>query len=244
MINNHASKLVEHDAELAMGSRLENIYQPKDPHTGLDLVFWTETNGKRRPIESHEQEVVLRTNSGKARPVKQKTVILNDRFGQYMGLMIIFSVSPKNKNTATTTPELGNDTEPLEPSSLKPAPILVMDDDPLIRKTCTLMFGAVGLETMCAADGQEAVDLYKEMYNSENPIKVVIMDLTVPGAMGGVEATEKILEMDPSANIVVASGYSNDPVLANYQDYGFIARVEKPFAVQELTQTVKNILKN
>ena len=120
--------------------------------------------------------------------------------------------------------------------------ILTIEDDQLVRKTCALMLGTKGYETIQAKDGEEAINLFRQMQSSDNPISAVIMDLTVPGGMGGLEATAKILEIDPDARIMVASGYSNDPILANFQEYGFVARVEKPFAVQKLIQTVVDVL--
>jgi CheY-like chemotaxis protein len=68
------------------------------------------------------------------------------------------------------------------------------------------------------------------------------MDLTIPGGMGGLEAAAIVLQEDPAAKVVVASGYSTDPVLANYRDYGFSAAIAKPFQVKELSEIIKNLL--
>ncbi|MEN8257408.1 MAG: response regulator [Thermodesulfobacteriota bacterium] len=68
------------------------------------------------------------------------------------------------------------------------------------------------------------------------------MDLTIPGAMGGEEAARQILGMDPAAKIIVASGYSNDPIMADWQQYGFKAAVSKPFDLKELSQALKKVL--
>ncbi len=70
----------------------------------------------------------------------------------------------------------------------------------------------------------------------------MIVDLTVPGGMGGKELTEALLEADPNARIIVTSGYSTDPVLANYSDYGFRGRIAKPFQMKELREEISRVL--
>ncbi len=69
------------------------------------------------------------------------------------------------------------------------------------------------------------------------------MDLTIPGGMGGREAAEKLLELDSKARIIVASGYSNDPIMANCQKYGFSAAVVKPFDLADLSNAILTALK-
>jgi DNA-binding NtrC family response regulator len=68
------------------------------------------------------------------------------------------------------------------------------------------------------------------------------MDLTIPGGMGGEEAVQEIHTIDPAAKVIVSSGYSNDPIMANYQDYGFVAALVKPFQLQDLRATVRRVL--
>ncbi|MCI5228318.1 MAG: response regulator, partial [Candidatus Electrothrix sp. AX2] len=72
----------------------------------------------------------------------------------------------------------------------------------------------------------------------DNPIDLVILDLTIPGGMGGKEAAQKILQLDPEAKLIVASGYSNDQVMAEYSEYGFRAAVAKPFTLNELREAI------
>ncbi len=254
MFNRKAAELTEHNADLAHDSLLEQVYSPNDPHTGNDISFWREKDGKRVPVEYQETEVILRTRKGRAQPVLQKTMILLDRFGQNMGLLVLFrsvtqeKLSPleildsEARQTAQSHALRSDQASTDNPD--QPVKIMVMDDDPLVRKTCALMLGTKGYETLHAQDGNEAIAIYRSLLNTPNPVNAVIMDLTVPGAMGGLEATSKILELDPDARIMVASGYSNDPVLANFEDYGFLARVEKPFAVNKLIQSVQNILEH
>lgn len=120
--------------------------------------------------------------------------------------------------------------------------VMVMDDDQVIRKVVGHMLSIAGHEITFAEHGEEAISLYGEYLESGRPIDVVVMDLTIPGAMGGQEAAANLLELDPSANLIVASGYSNDPVMAHYQDYGFKAALTKPFEFTELTELIEKVL--
>ncbi len=252
MFNQRAAELTGQESEIAIGRLLEKIYVPKDPETGGGVKLWLEKDGNRVPSEQGAREVILMTESGRVQPVRQKTILLLDRFGQNMGILILFRSSIGREASGrdafgpgadipTNDPKLSAE-ELQESAQSKPIKILIMDDDALVRKTCALMLATAGFNAVNAQNGQEAVDLYGQMMVSENPVRAVIMDLTVPGAMGGVEATTRILELDPQARIMVSSGYSNDPVLANFREYGFLARVEKPFNVEELLQAVRNLV--
>ena len=93
-------------------------------------------------------------------------------------------------------------------------------------------------EAVLAEDGAEVLRLYCELRDKGSPADLVIMDLTVPGGMGGQEAAKQILQLDPAAKLIVASGYSDDPVLSEYKKYGFLAAVAKPFTLKELRSTL------
>ena len=83
--------------------------------------------------------------------------------------------------------------------------------------------------------------MYQELQDQGAPVDLVIMDLTIPGGMGGQEAAEKLLKIDPQAKIIVASGYSNDPVMADYKKYGFCAAVAKPFDLKDLGRVIGSV---
>jgi CheY-like chemotaxis protein len=100
------------------------------------------------------------------------------------------------------------------------------------------MLEGLGYEPLFAANGEEAIRLYREAMDRGEPILGVIMDLTVPGGMGGKEAVQELLKLDSGARIVVFSGYSNDPILANFRDYGFCAAMVKPFKVRDLEEII------
>jgi signal transduction histidine kinase/ActR/RegA family two-component response regulator len=120
--------------------------------------------------------------------------------------------------------------------------ILVMDDEELIRELCGTILEKLGYEVEYAEEGGKAVDLYKKAKDSAKPFDAVIMDLTIPGGMGGKKAVRKVLEIDPEAKVIVASGYSNDPVLAEYKKYGFAGIITKPFKIEEISEAVLPVI--
>jgi len=121
--------------------------------------------------------------------------------------------------------------------------ILVMDDEKMIRDVVGDMLGILGYEAGFAKDGAEAVELYKKAEQSVRPFDAVIMDLTVPGGMGGKEAVRKLAEIDPEVKAIVSSGYSDDPVMADFRKYGFSNVVAKPYNIKELGDALYEVLK-
>jgi PAS domain S-box-containing protein len=119
--------------------------------------------------------------------------------------------------------------------------ILIMDDEELVRGILSDMLGQLGYEVEFTSDGRRAIELYREAKESDKPFDVVIMDLTIPGGMGGKEAIGKLLEVDPNVKAVVSSGYSNDPVMSEYGKYGFKGVVSKPYKIEELSKTVHEV---
>ena len=117
-----------------------------------------------------------------------------------------------------------------------------MDDDEQIRNTANAMLSHFGCITLQANDGEEAVELYRSSLEKGKPIDVVIMDLTIPGGMGGKEAVAEILKLDPRARVVVSSGYSNDPIMAEYKKYGFCAAIVKPYLLKDLSRAIDEVL--
>ncbi len=122
------------------------------------------------------------------------------------------------------------------------AKILVMDDDEDIQEIISHMLNFAGHEVKIAAHGQQAVDMYQQAMKAGRPFDIVIADLTVPGGMGGKEMVVKLLKIDPAARVIVSSGYSSDPVMANFTDYGFKAVIAKPYKMDELTMTLREVL--
>jgi PAS domain S-box-containing protein len=120
--------------------------------------------------------------------------------------------------------------------------ILAMDDEEAIRNMLDDMLSYLGYEFVGAASGEEAVELYRKAYESGLPFDTVLMDLTVPGRMGGQEAVKQILGIDPQARCIVSSGYSTAPVMAEYKKYGFVAVIAKPFQITDLSDVLQAVL--
>ncbi|MDX9856902.1 MAG: PAS domain S-box protein [candidate division Zixibacteria bacterium] len=120
--------------------------------------------------------------------------------------------------------------------------ILLMDDEGYIRDLATRVLSKAGFEIDCAAHGREAIELFEAARSSGVPYDVVILDLTVPGGMGGRETLEHLQTIDPGVRAIVCSGYSNDPILSRYGEVGFAAMVTKPYRPGELVQAVTVVL--
>ncbi len=120
--------------------------------------------------------------------------------------------------------------------------ILVMDDDSTIREILSQMLSMRGYEVEVSVDGEESIELYKANMKAGTPFSMVIMDLTIPGGMGGKEAVTELLKLDENAKVVVSSGYSEDPVMVHFKEYGFCAAIGKPFEFAELGQLIQSVL--
>ncbi|HET6514437.1 MAG TPA: ATP-binding protein [Thermodesulfovibrionales bacterium] len=120
--------------------------------------------------------------------------------------------------------------------------ILIMDDEENVRNVAGEMARHFGCDVDFAKDGGEAIELYKQAKESGQPFDTVLMDLTIPGGMGGRDAVERLIEFDPGVKAIVASGYSDEPIMANYEKYGFLGAVKKPFRMTELHETLRRVL--
>ena len=120
--------------------------------------------------------------------------------------------------------------------------ILVMDDEEAIRKLCRDVLNHFGYEAALASNGAEAVELYGQAKQAGEPFAAVILDLIVPGGMGGKEAINKLREIDPDIKAIVSSGYSDDPVTADFRKHGFSGFVAKPYDINDLVQVLHDTL--
>jgi CheY-like chemotaxis protein len=118
-----------------------------------------------------------------------------------------------------------------------------MDDEEVIRDVAGKMLERIGYEAGFARDGGEAIETYKKAMESGHPFDAVIMDLTIPGGMGGKEAIKKLKEIDPTVKAIVSSGYSDDEVMAEFREYGFIGAVAKPYKIVELKDILQKIVR-
>jgi len=120
--------------------------------------------------------------------------------------------------------------------------ILLMDDEESILEVTGEVLTYLGYDVEVARDGLEALELYKKAQTLKIPFDAVIIDLTIRGKMGGRETIQHLLKIDPSARAIVSSGYSDDPVMANYRDYGFKCVVSKPYTIKELSEALREVL--
>jgi nitrogen-specific signal transduction histidine kinase/ActR/RegA family two-component response regulator len=122
--------------------------------------------------------------------------------------------------------------------------ILVMDDELPIRDIARASLVHLGYEVDTAEHGNEALEKFQSAKSEGRPYTAVIMDLTVPGGMGGKETMERLLDIDPKVQAIVSSGYSHDPVMANYRDFGFAGVVEKPYKIESLAKALAAIIRD
>jgi two-component system, cell cycle sensor histidine kinase and response regulator CckA len=120
--------------------------------------------------------------------------------------------------------------------------ILVMDDEDMVREVLGRMLVSLGYEAEFATDGGEAIELFVQAQGPEQPFAAVILDLTVPGGMGGKETMARLLEIDPQVKAIVSSGYSDDPIMADFQKYGFNGVIVKPYRISELGKILHQVI--
>jgi two-component system cell cycle sensor histidine kinase/response regulator CckA len=184
--------------------------------------------------------------------------------GKGLGLSTVYSIVKNHDGYITASTELGIGTTffiylpaldvPAEISSLHESVgersensspkgrILIMDDEENIRDVVAEMLGFIGYEAVLSRDGEEAVRFYKEALLSGKPFSAVLMDLTIPGGMGGREAIKVLREIDPEARCIVSSGYSNDPILSDYRSFGFQGIITKPYKLAELKDILARVI--
>lgn len=119
--------------------------------------------------------------------------------------------------------------------------VLLMDDDEMIRMVGEELLGSFGFEVISAAEGKGAVEIFKREHESGGSFRFVILDLTIRGGAGGVETFQEMRKIDPGIMGIVSSGYSHDPVMSNFRDYGFAAVLKKPYNFDELREIITGI---
>jgi CheY-like chemotaxis protein len=120
--------------------------------------------------------------------------------------------------------------------------ILVMDDEEMVREVLGRLLARLGYEAEFARDGGEAIELFVQAQRSGQAFAAVILDLTVPGGMGGQETMARLLEIDPQVKAIVSSGYSDDPIMADFQKYGVNGVIAKPYRISELGKILHKVV--
>jgi len=181
--------------------------------------------------------------------------------GSGLGLTICYSIIKNHDGFILVESEVGNgttfhvllpvskqmpiqDVEDLLEGAVENIRVLLMDDNEFIRESANLLFRKIHCFVETADDGAEAIEKYRQAKESGQPFTVVIMDLTIPGGMGGVEATEKLLKYDYDAKVIVSSGYSTDPIMANFREYGFCDVLVKPYTMNKVRDVLGRIIKS
>ena len=122
------------------------------------------------------------------------------------------------------------------------ADVLLLEDDALLADSVLAGLGMFGIKVERAEDGAKALDMYRRRAEKKRPYDAVILDLTIPGGMGGIETVRHLLELDPNVKAIVSSGYSEDPIMTNYSDYGFKGVIPKPYELEELVDMIQGFL--
>ena len=180
--------------------------------------------------------------------------------GTGLGLASVYSIAKRHGGSVEVTSTIGAGSsftihlpalpgERPEGKVIKKTPelagsgrILVMDDDDFIRDIASEILEFSGYQVESCVDGREAVELFRSARQNDVPFDAVILDLTVPGGMGGKETAVQLLDIDPDALLIVSSGYSNDPVVANYAQYGFSGSLPKPFDASAMARELERLM--
>lgn len=182
--------------------------------------------------------------------------------GSGLGLASVYSIVTRHGGTVTVSSQPGGGAEfvlclPAAGESAAPQAdqrevstaavpagrrVLVMDDEEIIRDVASMMLAELGCLTELCGDGGSAVELYRQTLEQGEPYDLAILDLTVPGGMGGLEAARRIREIDPDARLLVSSGYSNDAVTVDLERYGFCGAIMKPYTLKTLADELGRVL--
>lgn len=216
------------------------------------------------PLENGRYVKIMINDNGTGIPAEYLTKIFDPYFttkpnGNGLGLATVYSIIKKHNGyiTVDSKQNVGttffiylpaSDIEFLASSKKRvrlhdtKGKVLVMDDEQMVRDVVGEMLNLLECEVVFAADGQTAIELYQQACNNNCPFDVVLMDLTVPGGMGGEEALKELKKIDPQVKAIVSSGYADAPIIAHYQEYGFQGFVAKPYNIEELSETLRKVM--
>jgi len=220
---------------------------------------------KNLPLKKGKYIMIEVRDSGIGMPPEVISKIFDPFFttkqkGSGLGLSTVFSIIKRHEGyvTVESEPEKGTsffiylpatdkdkeEKEKTEKKLLKGrGKILIMDDKSFVRNTTVKALRLFGYKVEGAADGEEAIKKFNNAIEKDKPFDVVILDLTIPGGMGGEDTLKKLREIDPKIKAIVSSGYSEDPVMSEYKKHGFNAIVNKPYQYEELVEAVREAMK-
>ena len=239
------------------------------PQEGTITIEAENTELRKRvkiPLKKGKYVKITVTDTGIGIPDKNIPKIFDPFFttkqhGSGLGLATVFSIINKHKGFIYVESEVGRGTsfyiylpasleykrkekqkEEKEKISKSSGKVLIMDDKSFIRKSAERALNLYGFDVSGAEDGEEALSLYKKAMDEGKPYDVVILDLTIPGAMGGLKALKELRKIDSKVKAIVSSGYSEDPVMSEHEKFGFNAIIKKPYEYHELSDTVKKLI--
>jgi CheY-like chemotaxis protein len=177
-----------------------------------------------------------------------------------LGLATAYAIISKHGGTLSVESKPGAGSEfivDLPATQLSPAPqtpaavpilqggterVLIMDDEEGLRKLLHAVLTKQGYEVQAARDGAEAIALCEDAAAHGCPFAVALLDLTVSGGMGGLEAAARLKELDPDLKLIVSSGYADNRVMADFRDYGFDDVIRKPWAIAQMSEVFRGLL--
>jgi CheY-like chemotaxis protein len=121
--------------------------------------------------------------------------------------------------------------------------VLLMDDEQIILDVTHEVLKFLKFDVVFARDGLAAIDLYKKEKTAGAPFDIVILDLSVPSGMGGKETIEQLRKFDPAVKAIVSSGYTDDPVVQDFSQYGFSGRLTKPYKINDLKTLLEQLMR-
>ncbi|MHB8809509.1 MAG: hybrid sensor histidine kinase/response regulator [Desulfobulbaceae bacterium] len=216
------------------------------------------------PLDPGSYVRVICSDQGSGIPAEHLPFVFDPYFttkqtGSGLGLSTVYSIIRRHGGFITVTSKEGEGTtftfylpaaegesEERESVPMKiqkgAGRILVMDDDAAVREVAKQMLMELGYTPSLTSNGEEAVAAFATARQEGNPFACVILDLTIPGGMGGRDTVVQLAAMDSTVRAIVSSGYSSDPVVANYRKYGFQAAVNKPYSLNELSRVLHQVL--
>lgn len=179
--------------------------------------------------------------------------------GSGLGLATTYSIMKRHEGHITVSSSLGKGTcftlylpatavtsppsnEPVEDLMCGKGRILIMDDEEDIQSVVGEMLHHLGFVVDFASEGEKAVSDYAHALHNGSPYIATILDLTIPGGMGGKETLKQIKALHPEAKVIVSSGYSNDPVMARFHQFGFSGVITKPYNLTDLSKVLRQVL--
>lgn len=224
--------------------------------------------GDRLPLNSGSYIRMSIQDTGSGIPAEALQLIFDPYFstkkrgtakGMGLGLSVCHSVISKHNGCILVESEPGRgstfhvylpacmlDAPPVREKSdrdktMEKTRILVMDDEPMIRNMLSELLAAMGYDVQTAGDGLTAIDLYRKAMQLRQPFRAVILDLSIPGGLGGKLTMERLLEIDSAARGIVLSGYIDDPVIHDFRQYGFLGALTKPFTLKKLQDLLEKL---